>query len=117
MSDTKQVQINLRVPNEVATDLDTLAEQEHLSRVDVARQILLDGLTQRKHALALRLYQEDKYSKSRAAEIAGISLWEMIDLIEEASLPSTYTLEEATEDMRRLVAQLSTIPPDSDGNP
>jgi len=48
MNKTKQVQINLRVPNEVA-----------------------------------------------------------IDLIDEAALPSTYTLEEATDDIRRLVTQLS----------
>jgi hypothetical protein len=54
----KAIQINLPVPGKVAADLNLLAEQEHATRVDVARQILLQGLAQRKRALALRLYRE-----------------------------------------------------------
>lgn len=102
---TKAIQINLRVPEKVAVDLSALAEQEHASRVDLARQILLEGLAQRKRALALRLYREGKTSKSRAAEIAGISLWEMMDLIDQGALPSSYTLQEAVEEVRRIVQQ------------
>jgi predicted HTH domain antitoxin len=107
---TKSTQINLRVPDEVASDLDALAEQERASRIDLARQILLEGIAHRKRDLALRLYREGKVSKSRAAEIAGISLWEMMDLIDQAALPTTYTLQEAVEEMRRLVAQIAASP-------
>ena len=110
MSTTKSIQINLRVPHEVASDLDTLAKQEHALRVDLARQILLDGIAHRKRVLALHLYHEGKASKSRAAEIAGISLWEMMDLIDQASLSSTYTLQEAVEEVRRLVARIGASP-------
>ncbi len=105
MSTTKTLQINLRVPPDVVSDLDTLAEQERASRVDLARQILLEGIAHRKRALALRLYHEGKATKSRAAEIAGISLWEMMELIDQAAPFSTYTLQEAVEEVRRLVAQ------------
>jgi len=52
MSATKSIQINLRVPDEVVSDLDTLARQERASRADLARQILLDGIAHRKRALA-----------------------------------------------------------------
>lgn len=103
----KSVQINLRVPDEVVTELDALAAQEHLSRIDLARQILLEGLARRKSDLALRLYREGKVSLARAAEIAGVSLWEMMDRIEQAGVPSSYTLEEALADVRRLVASLA----------
>ena len=105
---TKSIQINLRVPGEVASDLDALAEQERASRIDLARQILLEGIANRKRALALRLYREGKVSKSRAAEIAGISLWEMMDLIDQAAFPTAYTLQEAVEEVRRLVAHVVT---------
>jgi predicted HTH domain antitoxin len=110
MSVTKSVQVNLRVSGEVASDLDTLAAYEHVSRVVLARQILLDGIASRKQKLALRLYREGKVNKSRAAEIAGISLWEMMDLIDQAALPASYTLEEALEDVRRLVGQVTEAP-------
>jgi predicted HTH domain antitoxin len=107
MSTTQSVQINLRVPGQVAAELDDLARQEHVSRIDLARKILLEGIIQRKRELALRLYREGKISKSRAAEIAGISLWEMMDLVEQADLPAPYTLQEAVEDVRHLVAQIT----------
>lgn len=100
---TGTVQINLRVPTDVADDLDMLAMGDHLTRIDVARQILLDGVAQRKQALALRLYREGKASKTRAAEIAGVSLWEMIDLIDQAGAPDDYTLAEAVEEIRRML--------------
>ncbi len=103
----KSIQINVRVPGKVASDLDKLAEQEHASRVDLTRQILLDGIRQHKQDLGLRLYREGKISKSRAAEIAGLSLWEMMDLIEQAEVPAPYTVQDAVEEVRRLVTQVA----------
>jgi predicted HTH domain antitoxin len=106
MDQTKNVtQINLRVSTEVAADLDALAEQARATRIDLARQILLEGIAQRKRELALRLYREGKASKSRSAELAGLSLWEMMDLIDQAAVPSAYSLEEAVEAVRQIVAQ------------
>ena len=110
MSTTQSNQINLRVPDEVVSDLDALAEQGRASRIDLARQILLEGIARRKRDLALRLYREGKVSKSRAAETAGVSLWEMMDMIDQAALPTAYTLQDAVEDVRRLVAQIAASP-------
>jgi predicted HTH domain antitoxin len=98
-------QINLRVSSEVAADLDALAQQAQVTRIDLARQILQEGIASRKRELALRLYREGKASKSRAAEVAGISLWEMMDLIDHAAVPSPYPLQEAVEAVRQIVSQ------------
>jgi len=81
-------------------------DEDRVARIDLARKILLEGVAQRKRELALRLYREGKVSKSRAAEIAGISLWELLDLAAQAELPAPYTLAEAVEDVRRLVTPL-----------
>jgi predicted HTH domain antitoxin len=105
MNKDKSNQINLRVSAEVVADLDTLAEQSNVTRIDVARQILLEGIRQRKRDRALDLCRSGKLSKSRAAKLAGISMWELMDLLNAAqavSLP--YTLQEAVEDVRRIVA-------------
>jgi predicted HTH domain antitoxin len=110
MNAMNSIQINLRVPEEVASDLDQLAEQEHATRIDVARQILLEGVAERKRALALELYRQGRASKSKAAALAGISLWELMDLIEREGVPSSYTLQEAVEEVRRLVAHAGTSP-------
>ncbi len=63
-----------------------------------------------KLTMALELYRQGRASKSKAAALAGISLWEMMDLIEREGTPSSYTLQEAVEEVRRLVVQISTPP-------
>ncbi len=106
MSGAKMAQINLRVSDAVASDLDALAQHEHATRIDVARQILLDGIAIRKRSLALRLYRDGRATQSRAAEIGGISLWEMIEAVDQASLPDDYSMQDAVDDVRRLVADV-----------
>jgi predicted HTH domain antitoxin len=105
MSALNSIQINLRVPEEVASDLDRLAEQAHATRIDVARQILLDGVAERKRTHALELYRQGRASKSKAAEIAGISVWELMDLIAQEETPNPHSLQDAVDEVRRLVAQ------------
>jgi predicted HTH domain antitoxin len=61
---------------------------------------------EQKISLALRLYSEGEVGMSRAAEIAEVSLWEIIDLIEQAGIPNPYTLEQAVEDIRQLLKDL-----------
>ncbi|MFQ6058945.1 MAG: ribbon-helix-helix protein, CopG family [Anaerolineae bacterium] len=55
MAEKTVTQINIRVPRELAEDLDRLAQDEHRSRIDIARQLLWEGVACRKqeHALAL----------------------------------------------------------------
>jgi hypothetical protein len=102
----KSVQMNIRVPIKLISELDRLADDEHASRLEITRQLLIEGIRQRKQARALRLYREGKASKSRAAAIAGISLWEMMDLIDHADVPATITIQDAIDQVRRLVAQV-----------
>lgn len=104
MSRMKATQINLRVAEGTAADLDVLAEHDHASRVDVARRILLDGIAAEKRNLGVRLYREGKVSKSRAAEIAGVSLWEMMEVLDAADARAEYSVSEAVEDIRRMLA-------------
>lgn len=105
MSRTNRAQINLRVSDAVADDLDILAEHEHLSRIDVARQILFEGIAERKRTLAARLYDGGRVSASRAAEIAGISLWEWHELQDARRARSAVSAADAIEEVRRIVAE------------
>ena len=109
MSQAATYQINLRVTADVADELDALAAQAHVSRVDVARQLLLEGLQHARRERVLQLYREGKMSKSRAAEMGGVSLWEFMDWLGEAALPAPLTLSEAVEEVRQLVAQGAVV--------
>ncbi len=107
MTKSQSHQINVRVPADVVAELDELAERGHVTRMDMARQLLLEGIQQRKREHALRLVREGKASKSRAAELAGMTLWELMDWLQREATPTPYSLQAAVEDVRRLVAPLA----------
>ncbi len=98
-------QLNIRIPPALAQALEELATAEHIEKIDIARQILWDGVAQRKQALALKLYAEGKVTTTRAAEIAGLSVWEIVDLVEKRGLRWDYSLEEAKEEIAAVVKQ------------
>ena len=101
MPEQQQVtQLNLRIPKALARELEELAHAEHLEKIDMARQLLWEGVAKRKQERALRLYAEGKVSKSRAAELAGLSLWELMDLIEQQGARWDYSLEEAKTELK-----------------
>lgn len=58
-----------------------------------------------KLAYALRLYREDRITKERAAEIAGVSLYEILDAVRRQRIPNPLTVSEALEEIERLVAR------------
>lgn len=58
--------------------------------------------------LAVELYQREKLSLGRAAEVAGMNKWVFNDLLAERNIPMHYDERELARDfatVRRLVAQ------------
>lgn len=97
-------QLNLRIPKKLAQELEALAEVEHIAKIDMARQLLWDGIARRKQEVALKLYEQGQASKSRAAEIAGLSLWEFTALVEQRGARWDYSLEEAKQELQRVLS-------------
>ncbi len=98
-------QLNIRIPKKLARELEALAEVEHVAKIDMARQLLWDGIAQRKQEVALKLYEQGQASKSRAAEIAGLSLWEFTALVEQRGVRWDYSLEEAKQELQRVLSE------------
>jgi predicted HTH domain antitoxin len=96
-------QLNIRIPQTLAHELEALAHAEHLEKIDLARQLLWEGIARRKQERALRLYAEGKISKSRAAELAGITVWEMMELIAQRGIRWEYSVEEAKAELAAVV--------------
>ena len=44
--------------------------------------------------LAIELYREGKVSLGKAAEIAGVSKWEMMEILASRNIPIQYDVEE-----------------------
>jgi predicted HTH domain antitoxin len=64
-----------------------------------------EGVVQRQQELALKLYEQGQVSISRAVEIAGLSLWEFTELVEQQGARWDYSLEEAKQELQRLLSE------------
>lgn len=109
MSKTTYQQLNIRVPLGMMEELEEIAGEEQLTKTDVARRLLSQGIRQWKMEYALELYQEGRVTKERAAEIAGLSLYEILDAVRRRGIPSHYTLEDAMQDIDEIVKRATEV--------
>jgi hypothetical protein len=80
-------QVNIRLDRELLDQIDALAEAEHVDRSDVARRLIGSGLTTYRMEKALHDYRRGAISQSKAAQVAGVSLYDMLDRIHAEGIP------------------------------
>jgi hypothetical protein len=80
-------QVNLRLERELVDALDDLARTEHVDRTEIARRILVDGVRSARVGRAVNDYAAGRATAWKAADDAGVSLYEMLDRIHEAGIP------------------------------
>ena len=98
-------QLNLRIPKKLARELAALVEVEHVAKIDMARQLLWEGIARRKQEVALKLYEQGQVSKSRTAEIAGLSLWEFSDVVRQRGTRWDYSVEDSKQELQRMLSE------------
>ena len=99
--------LTTRAPDNLAKEIEVIAKEEHLDKSSLIRRLLSDAIIERRKQKALKLYGNRKVSIGKAANIAKISIWEMLELIQEKSLHIDYSLAELTEDIEPLRGKLS----------
>ena len=92
--------ISTRLPEDLKKDLKWYAEKERIGLSIAMRKLLDKALQETKLEYALELYKKGRASLWKAAEIAGISLWEIIDIVKERKIPMPYTIEDAEKDIK-----------------
>ena len=80
--------ISARIPQEDAAIIDEVALEERTDRTTALKKILLLGAKRYKLERAVRCYQKGAASIGRAAEIAGMSIWEMQDELASRGIPN-----------------------------
>jgi len=69
------------------------------------REVLEEGIRERKVRVALKLYAEGGATLWKAARLVGISLWELIDALKRYDVKLRYGLEELEEDVREALSE------------
>jgi predicted HTH domain antitoxin len=78
-----EVTVSARIPKEMEKEVEALMREEHLEKSAALRKILHLGLAEYRRERALRLLAAGEATVSRAAEIAGLTVWEILELAGE----------------------------------
>jgi len=76
----------VRLDDNLIDELNSFAKKERVDRSTVLKKALEMGLKEIKLEDALKAYQKGKISAWKAAELAGISLWEFLDILEKRDI-------------------------------
>lgn len=99
--------LTTRAPDALAKEIEVLAKEEKLDKSSLIRRLLADAVQEKRKSKALTLYKEGKISIGKAAAIAKLSIWEMLDLITEKGIHLDYGGKELLEDLKPLRRKLS----------
>lgn len=78
--------ISARVPDELEAELDAYLEDENLDRSTAVRKLLSEGLEEWRREQALDQLADGSITFSRAAELAGMSVWDFAQLAKERDI-------------------------------
>jgi predicted HTH domain antitoxin len=87
-------QLNIRVDKSIVQEFEDLAKQEQLDRAALVKKVMLLGLQHERLSLAIQKYAMQEVSVERAAEIAKVSVHEMLALLAKLGIPSNMALED-----------------------
>ncbi len=93
------VTLTTRAVEALAKRIEELAKKEKVDKSTMIRRLLADAVNTKNREEALREYRDGTVSLWRAAKMAGVSLWEMIDLLVKEGIHLDYGKEELREDL------------------
>ena len=91
--------LTLRIPEDVLEKINEIARRERKDRSEVIRELLKIGLRDKLIEDALKAYKERKVSMWKAATIAGLSLWEFVEILKDRNIEIQYSIRELEEDL------------------
>jgi len=97
---SKTRNLTVRLDEEVFREIEMVAELDKSDRSTVARGLLMIGIKEAKKKRALDMYRDGKCTLWKAAQLAGIPLREMIELVEEKKAPMHISPEDVDEAWR-----------------
>jgi predicted HTH domain antitoxin len=92
--------VSVRLPAESLREVDRLAERCKTDRSEALRRLIERGLSEAGIDDAIDRLRKGKISGGRAAEMAGVTLYEMLDLVRRHHVPSGYGPEDLERDLR-----------------
>jgi predicted HTH domain antitoxin len=81
-----EISVSARIPEDVFKELEAFMREESLEKSASIRKLLAEGLQHWKEERALKSLEDGKISFLKAAEMAGLSVWDFADLVREKGI-------------------------------
>ena len=91
--------VTARLPRDMLREVERLAEEMKVDRSELIRRLLDSALREKRVEEAIQAYRGGRVTLWKAAEMAGLSLREMMELAKEKKIPVSYTLEDLRRDI------------------
>ncbi len=101
--------VTARLPEDMVKMLETLSKEEKIDRSDLIRRLLDAGIRVFLMEQALKAYRERRVTLWKAAEMARVSLREMIDAADQALIPISYDAEDLERDLALVRERTSRV--------
>jgi predicted HTH domain antitoxin len=101
--------VTTRLPPEVLEEIEGMAERDRIDRSELIRRLLDQALAKRRIDEAVNAYRNGKVTMWRAAEMAGVSLREMMNIMKDLRVELNYTVEDLERDIEYAFERKSGI--------
>jgi predicted HTH domain antitoxin len=96
----KEQMVGTRLPGTMIRDLEAIEQVEQADRSTTVRKLLSRAIQDWKLDHYSRLYGSGKLTLARAADEAGVPLWEMMDYVMSNKITAQYDLEDFQRDLK-----------------
>jgi predicted HTH domain antitoxin len=93
--------ISVRLDEQTLKDLEMIREDAKADRSEIIRRLLDKALKEAKLEKAMELLRKQETSIGKASEIAGVTIYEIIEAMKKYGVHIGYTVEDLRRDMKR----------------
>lgn len=97
--------ISLRLPRDTVKKLDEIADKEGKDRSTLIRELLEHGVKEKDIDHAIELYRSGQATGWKAAQVAGVSLWNFYRILVEKGILIQYSEHDLEEDLKGLAGE------------
>ena len=94
--------IGIRLPKDVLRNIEKLGKEEMEDRSTIIRKLVMLGYISLIRKKSFEKYKREELTISEAADMAGLTIWEMEKYMVEQGFKSDYSLDDLKKELEKL---------------
>jgi len=98
--------VTVRIDKRLVKEIDEIAKKEKSDRAAVLRRFISDALDRHRLRMAVQICKDGKITTERAAQMAEVSIREMIESLRREGVPTQLTTQDIRQDAVSLLRRM-----------